>query len=225
MPKPFVKIQQEPIGVGIERACYVHPQDPDKAVKISIKKRDLQSQREIKYYKKLLKRKNLKFKHLPQFYGEVDSNLGSGFVVDLVRDYNGKVSRTLLWYIKKGYAMSEFEPYLRDLKKYFMKNLIIFNYDMMISNLLFQRVSKKKARLVLIDGLGDTVYIQWFNAFPSHVKSKIERRWGRFIRRLYRSKEVVAQEQKPGTTLKKLKHTYHRELKAKHRTKIVKRYL
>lgn len=229
MAKPFVNIVEKPIGVGIERACYVHPDDCNKAVKISVKRRDLQSKREIKYYKKLLKRKKVSFKHLPKFYGEVQSNRGDGFVVDLIRDYNGKVSKTLLWYLKKGYSIAEFEPYLFDLKKYFMKNLIIFNYDMMSSNLFFQKLSRKKARLVLIDGLGDTVYIQWFNAFPSHVKSKVERRWGRFIRRLYRGLEVSEQldtmKKSPDKSFRKLKDGYRRKLKAKRRMKTVYRYL
>jgi len=110
-----------------------------------------------------------------------------------VRDYDGQISKPLNWYLAHGFPVEKLPPYLESLKRFFLKYLIIYNYDMKSSNLLLQKFSPEDAKLVLIDGLGDTVHIEWFNAFSSHVESKINRRWERFIKRLYASQEVKAQ--------------------------------
>ncbi|MGI9318887.1 MAG: YrbL family protein [bacterium] len=188
-----LQIDSDPIGLGVERACYIHPDDPGKAVKVSVKRRNLQSKREIKYYTKLAKRHDLKFDHLPKYYGTIETNLGDGFIVELVRDYDGQISKSLNWYLAHGFPVENLPPYLESLKRFLLKNLIIFNYDMKSSNLLLQKYSSENARLVIIDGLGDTVYIEWLNNFTSHVESKINRRWERFIKSLYASREVKAQ--------------------------------
>jgi hypothetical protein len=49
------------------------------------------------------------------------------------------------------------------------------------------------ARLVAIDGLGDTVALDWLGNIPFLVRRKINRRWKRFIKRVYLSQEVRAQ--------------------------------
>lgn len=108
----FLQLDTDPIGTGIERACYVHPHDPDKAVKVLIKRRNVQSKREIKYYTKLAKQPDLAFDHLPRFYGTVKTNLGNGFIVDLVRDYDGQISKPLNWYLANGLSIEELPAYL-----------------------------------------------------------------------------------------------------------------
>jgi len=60
-----------------------------------------------------------------------------------------------------------------------------------LGNLLFRKTSADSGRLVIIDGIGDVVKFQWLNRFPSHVRAKIERRWARFIRHVYRYPEVI----------------------------------
>jgi hypothetical protein len=183
-PGEIIQIDTDPIGVGVERVCYVHPYDSNNIIKIS-RKKTLQTTREIKYYTKLIKRKNVSFDHLPNFYGTVKTNLGDGFVVELIRDYDGEISKSLNWQLKNGLPLTALPDYLDELKNYFLNNLIIFNYDMRANNLLFQKTSENNARLVLIDGLGDVVYIKWLNMFPSHVRKKIHRRFERFTRKLY----------------------------------------
>jgi hypothetical protein len=49
------------------------------------------------------------------------------------------------------------------------------------------------ARLVVIDGLGDTVALDWLDNIPFLVRRKINRRWKRFIKRVHLSQEVRAQ--------------------------------
>ena len=191
----MLKITSEPIGRGKERACYIHPEDPRKAIKIPFGKVCDQTLRDIKFYQRLKQRGVHAVKHVPGYHGACDTNLGRGIVVDLSRNYDGEISRPLNWYLAQGVPIEEFDDFLEDLKQSFLDNLIIFNHDMTIGNLLVQKSSLANARLVAIDGLGDVVAIDWFNKIPFLVRRKIERRWKRFMLRVYRTQEVRKQRQ------------------------------
>lgn len=180
-------VVSEKVGTGKEKACYVHPHDSNKAIKVPIGSTRVQTDREIRYYKKLLKRKNVFYSHMPQFYGLVTTNLGEGYVVDLVRDYDGEISKSLEWYLQHGSTLNDFSMHLQELKTYFLQNSIVFNHDMYDGNLLVKKVSPEKMQLVIIDGIGDVVFIQWPNMIPSFVRLKIERRWQYFWRRMVRT--------------------------------------
>ncbi|MEO0528536.1 MAG: YrbL family protein [Bacteroidota bacterium] len=170
--------------MGKERACYVHPKNPGRVIKILISKVEKQTKRELKLYKGL-QRKKISYQHIPKFHGSIETNLGKGNVFDLIQDFNGDISKSLLDYLKLGYSLLFFEPKLIELKNYLLTNKIIFNHDMYAGNILYQKISESTGHLILIDGLGDTVFIPWLNIFPLHVKQKIERRWDLFIRRLH----------------------------------------
>ncbi len=191
----MLQITSQPIGTGKERACYVHPEDPRKAIKVPKGRINEQTKRDIKFYRKLARRKLTEYQHIPQYYGLSETNLGKGMVVDLIRNYDGEISRPLNWYLSQGVPIEEFDIYLEELKQSFLQNLIIFNHDMTIGNLLFQRTSTRNARLVAIDGLGDVVALDWLNWFPGLVRRKINRRWERFIARVYRTREVRRQRE------------------------------
>ena len=62
----MLEINSEPIGQGRERACYVHPDDPRLAVKLPLTDTSEQSQREIRFYRKLRRRKAMHSKHIPK---------------------------------------------------------------------------------------------------------------------------------------------------------------
>ena len=178
-------INTKPIGKGKERTCYLHPHDPRKLIKISGTETNIQTRREVSFYKTLTKR-NIDYTNMPRYYGKVETNFGKGFVVDLITDYDGKISKSMLWYLEHGYKLSEFDSYLAELKMYFLNNLIIFNHDMYPGNLLLQKVDVDTWRLVVIDGIGDTVLITWPNHIRRFAQRKIYRRWDRFEKRLFK---------------------------------------
>jgi len=177
-------IQTDMIGRGKERTCYLHPADPSKLVKISGRATSIQSRREISFYKKLARNNDIEYLYLPRYYGEVDTNLGNGFVVDTIVDHDGEISKSLQWYLTQGARLKEFEMLLMDVYRYFYSNLIIFNDDISAINVLVQKGSPNCSRLVVIDGFGDSVYITLLNIFPGVVRGKIHRRWHRFLKRL-----------------------------------------
>jgi len=189
----MLKIISQPIGEGRERACYVHPDDPRLAIKIPTGKVTAQTRRDIQFYKRLKKRGLVKNAHLPRYHGLCETSIGPGIVVDLIRNYDGEIARPLNWYLAQGVPVEEFDAYLEEMKQSFVQDLIIFNHDMHSGNLLFQKTSMGSARLIAIDGLGDTVTFDWLDNIPFLVRRKINRRWKRFLKRLYLSQEVRAQ--------------------------------
>jgi hypothetical protein len=186
----MLKITSKTIGKGRERACFIHPEDPRLAIKIPYGKVHDQTLRDIKFYRGLKKRGIDSCAHIPRYHGLCETSLGRGLVVDLIRNYDGEISRPLNWYLAQGVPIEEFDNYLEEMRQSFLQNLIIFNHDMNIGNLLVQKSSTSQAHLVAIDGLGDVVKVDWLNRFPVLVRRKIERRWKRFITQIYRTREV-----------------------------------
>lgn len=184
MNQQILEITSEPIGVGQERICYRHPADVAKVVKIQKGESDKQTRRELELYENLSRRKMDNFEHIPRYYGMTQTNLGDGFVVDLIADFDGAVSKSLWWHFEQGYPVAEFLPYLDELRQYLLDNLVVFSVDMGRYNILFQKTSPQQARLVVIDGLGNHTAINWLDNIAYFARRKINRRWRRFIGRL-----------------------------------------
>ncbi len=174
------------IAKGNERACYYHPNDKTKTIKITFennnRKDSKQSEKEIKYYKQLKNKGLNNWQHLPKYFGEVQTNKGNGFIIELIKDYDGKISKSFAYYLKK-YDLKKYEKQVEIYKQYFLKYCIIFNYGMMPKNILLRKLSKKESELVLIDGLGDVSHFTILNGIPAFARRRINRRWDKFVKK------------------------------------------
>ena len=179
-----VQISSEPVGAGQERVCYLHPNDATRLIKLQKGDSDKQTRRELILYARLAQRGLRNYEHIPEYHGKVQTNLGTGCVVDCVTDYDGSLSKSLWWHFERGYPVSEFEAYLEELRCYLLQNEVVFSADMGRYNVLFQKLSSERARLVVIDGLGNHTAINWLDNTGFFVRRKIQRRWRRFIDRL-----------------------------------------
>ena len=209
MNPAILQISGEPIGAGQERICYQHPDDDSKVVKIQKGDSDKQTRRELALYASLKRRGMNDFEHIPRFHGEVQTNLGSGFVVDRIVDYDGEISRSLWWHFERGYPVSEFLPYLEELRSYLIENCIVFGVDMGRFNILLQKLSPSRARLVVIDGLGNHTAINWLDNIGFLARRKIRRRWQRFIGRLHTYSAETMRQHKGGP--RKLEEAYRKQ--------------
>ena len=92
------------IAEGLARACYNHPDNDDLCVKIGHPNIEFyRLYKEIKYFNKIKRRDTSKFDYLfySDFHEEVETNLGRGFVFDLIRDEESKkISLTLENYLE-----------------------------------------------------------------------------------------------------------------------------
>jgi len=171
------------VGKGSERVCYIHPDDKNKAIKVSYEQnqgRSKQTDLEIKTYNELLKKEKMSWKHLPRYYGKVQTNMGDGFVVELIRDFDNEVSKSFAYYLNKN-GVEIYANELADYKEYFLKYGVIFNFGMMPKNILLRKTSEITAELVLIDGLGDVSHFTILNGFKWFSSRRINRRWDKFV--------------------------------------------
>lgn len=189
-------INKQPIGMGKERMCFVHPDDPRLAIKVQVGDNNQQTGREIRFYQRLEQR-GIDCQHIPAFHGTCQTNRGDGIIVDLIRDFDGQISHPLNWYLARGFPLEEFVPRLDEVRQSFIDNLIIFNHDLTIGNMLVRKTSFSRFHLVAIDGLRDVVAIDWLDRIPFLARRKIKRRWQHFMDRLYRSREVTMQREAP----------------------------
>lgn len=173
------------IGRGKERACFLHPQDSRKVIKIVYTQESKQMQREIDAYKDIAMKADIEYEHFPNYYGEVETDKGTGYVFDLVQNSDGSSPRTLHSYLEGLSCIEDLDPQLSGLKAYLLKHSIVFCNDVSYEgNILVKELADGSAKLVIIDGLGDVVYFTWVNKINFLVKRKIERRWSKLMERL-----------------------------------------
>ena len=180
----MLKLTDE-IGKGKERTCFLHPQDSTKVIKVVHAPICKQMDREIRVYRQLAKKSNISYEHIPRFHGEIETDKGTGYIFDLVKNSDGSASKTLHSFMQGGTDLATFQPQLEALRDYLLQHTIIFCNDMSYDgNILVNEASDGSIKLMVIDGLGDVNYIQITNNINFFVKRKIQRRWDRLMQRL-----------------------------------------
>ena len=167
------------IAKGSQRSVFLSPEDNTKCIKITLLK-DLQKVKQCskRWYKKLrpahyfsenlkeikfynsLKRKNEEiYNCLPRYYGEIETNIGKGMLVDYIEN-----ATSLKEYITE-YGISQD---LLEAMKYTLNTLyknLIYIRDQHTENYVIQK-QDNKLKMFLIDGLGNPTFIKIFNEIP-----------------------------------------------------------
>ena len=173
------------IGRGKERICYLHPYDNTKIIKVIHTSKSKQMKRELIIYNQLKNRQNINYDHIPNFYGEVVTDRGTGYIFDVVINSDKTISKSLHYYLKSGFSLEEFHSQLEQLKAYLFSHKILFCNDVSYEgNILVKENIDGSLRLIIIDGLGDVILFNWINKIDYLLKQKIKRRWERCIQRL-----------------------------------------
>ncbi len=123
------------INQGASRACYLHPKDDAKCVKVAlIPGREIENmRREIKAYNSV--RSVIGDYLVAHEECLVETNLGKGVVCDLLIDDDGEYSRDFHHYQKNGLLTDEILGQLHDFFASLLKNNIFF-YDFNYKNFL-----------------------------------------------------------------------------------------
>ena len=121
-------------------------------------------------------------RHLPQHYGFVETDLGLGLVLDLMRDFDGEISMSLREWISTGNSISKIESAFQEFGG-FMRAHAILTRDILDHNIVVVRESEQKLRLVMIDGIGYSAFIPvaaWFSSISRRrIKRKLDKAWAR----------------------------------------------
>ncbi|MBJ3816121.1 hypothetical protein F9C28_14580 [Shimwellia pseudoproteus] len=173
------------IGKGRHRQCFVHPDNKDLCIKVvhSLEHGgDKELRRELRYYRHLEQRA-ISWEIVPRHYGEVATDQGTGYIYDLVRDYNGDTSRDLGHYLKLGQKSGDFNwltPLLAALRIQLEKDRIV-TMTLKPGNILVKRLSENHALLVIVDNIGEASLIPAASYSRYFYNKKMDRIWRRFM--------------------------------------------
>lgn len=174
------------IGKGLHRECFIHPDDKNLCIKVVVNGNQQETDREQGYYQ-LLQKRNITWEMLPEFHGNVETNMGPGAVFDLIRDYDDQVSKTLEFYLAdKEYVEQNKDQLLfalAELKKYLLKYNII-TMPIKPKNILYQELNDQNGKLYIVDNIGNSEFIPYCSYLPYFGNKKIIRRWDRFFIKL-----------------------------------------
>ena len=171
------------IGKGRDRICYEHPSVFNLCIKISITT-DKQSLREMRYFN-FLKRKQTDLSKISTFLGKIKTNKGLGYSFELIRDNDGKVSKTLLQSLESNEcSMAQVRPLISDLKQYLMTNKICVR-DISPSNISCQQ-TQDGINLFIIDGVSNSNFNPLTIKLQSLINKSIDKAWQGLDRKLER---------------------------------------
>ncbi|MFO7813069.1 MAG: YrbL family protein, partial [Pelovirga sp.] len=170
------------VARGRQRECYVHPDDPDLCIKVTVQTRSKwreQNPREFKYYK-LLEQRGIDWNRIAPCSGWVKTDKGQGLVFGLIRDRNGQICKNLQFLIDNNILTNEeIEFELTCLRNWLLDNAIIV-CDLKPANIVYNPDNDPGHRLVLVDGVNNRDFIKTADFVKSLARNKIKRVWKRF---------------------------------------------
>lgn len=177
------------IGHGMERTCYVHPDDSSKVVKIA-KENRADSRHNLYEYKtyRYLKKHHGQLDFITHYYGFVETDLGRGLLAECIRDSSGEVSRSILDTLLGEYKY----PYdqLRSLVSEFCDNLTRKNiqlFDLNPKNIVLKLEKPGSYKAVAIDIKGryaNNEFIPFSTFIPYLSRRKLKRRGQRLLEKM-----------------------------------------
>lgn len=171
------------IAKGRHRACYQHPHHPELCIKVHLNPHDdLETIREIRYFNWLHKCK-VNLDGIADYCGKVSTSLGMGYIYELVRDYDGQVSKTLDYYLKNS-DTNELGSNVITMAYQEFKQTLLSHYITMMNlkayNIVFKRESENYGRFYLIDNLGSANLLPLSYFFKSIATRMLQRKFLRF---------------------------------------------
>lgn len=194
----------EPFAIGGRRLCFVHPRNPALCIKVNRtdeqrflrlpKKRIIPARflRELddnehdrRVLSSLQRRLGPRFAHLPRYHGDIETDLGRAVVLDLVRDADSRISRTVRALICDGVPLDDLRPAFNAFAQHLVRHNILTR-ALLDHNIAAQRNADDSWTLVLIDGYGDPAAIPIASLIPPLGRARMRRRaadaWERFER-------------------------------------------
>ena len=174
---------KELINKGESRACYAHPDDKNKCIKVPLvaSRRNIESNYEIKAYQELKdKLDSYLVWHDTKL---IDTDKGQGVVCELLRDDDGKYAKDLLYYQQNRLIDIDILAQLRQFFTLLLQNNIFF-FDFNYKNFVILHHNGKK-QLKYIDMKSyrnphSWTFLKLEKFIPCLAKSKMRRRIIRF---------------------------------------------
>jgi hypothetical protein len=190
-----------PFAKGGNRMCFVHPDNPNRCLKVihpgiltKIKKskpwyKQLRSSESFDdnlreqnaYNQKALKSNNPEiWDHLAKWYGMVETDIGIASETELIRN-NGRIAETLEEYLFRNGLTDEIKDAIEEFHKWLRQHLVLTKN--LIPHNLVLTSQEKKLKIKIIDGLGSQhsfpyQIIQLFLQIDT-IERRVELMWSR----------------------------------------------
>ena len=166
------------ITEGSQRLLYRHPENPELCIKIpKAESNGRYISREIKYTKKYQNKIN----NIPSFHGEIHTDLGTGYIFDLVKNHDGSVAQTLRDYVDGGADIAIIRQKIEQLYALLLEKHIIVS-DLHAGNILVRHITDSDYDLWIVDGLGNSDFIKICDISTFFHRKKLIRKFTRFAR-------------------------------------------
>ncbi len=168
------------LGEGTSRKCYMHPSDKSLCIKIPTQKGVRSAKREVNYLKRL-HRRGVSLQMISDYKGEINTNLGRGYLFELIRDSDAQISKSLEYYlsINDEVIKAQIVKNIEDLREYLLKEYILFS-DLDVDNILVKREKNGTLKFVIIDGVGDNNQIPFLEFLKPLGLKRSARKWDGF---------------------------------------------
>ena len=184
-----------PFAEGGNRRCYVHPENANRCLKVTIKDRSKMVKQNAPWYKKFrrqttfddnireqkayaqraLKKDNPdKWKHLARWYGMVETSIGLASETELIRDNKNKIAITLEKYLSSNGMTDEIQEALKDFESWLRSSLVLTKN--IIPHNIVLGYENNKIALKIIDGLGSKSYLPFTHINDFFARRYVERR-------------------------------------------------
>ncbi len=178
------------IAKSIGITIYSHPDNPNQCLKIVHHKSIDENKIDIKYHQHLQNR-GASFKHVARFQGEQNTNKGNAVVFELIKDYDGKISKTLQYYLLTPRKFDQLiAEHLLILKQYLLTERIVFK-DLNPNNIVLCRINATDITLIIVDGLASRNLIPIAHYVNFFAVSMIKRRWRKTIENRYKELKPI----------------------------------
>ena len=114
------------------------------------------------------------WKHVPEYFGTVDTDMGLGIVTRVFRNHDGTYPLTLEHLVPKGITDS-LEQALEEFKAWLRKELFLSRH-LLPHNIIVVETEPSAYTLVIVDGIGNSEMIPISSWFDFFAKRKIERK-------------------------------------------------
>ena len=174
------------LGEGRHKVVYAHPTDSRKCIKIMKDSLDTELERELKYHRALARR-GKKLSMLVEYYGEVETNFGKGYLFERVMDYTGETSRELSFVLDNPAETQKLlgcttEDVLHRFHDMLLEQkLVVSNIDSY--NYMIQLLSPTKYTIRAIDNIGTPAHVPLAYYFDFLALKHIKKYWARFAKR------------------------------------------
>ena len=171
------------IGMGGRQKTFIHPTDPSKCVKIAYSGNIRDVEKELRY-RRICADKLKNSRLITKYFGEIPTNLGTGYVYERVRDFNGNTSKDLGVFLSSAStdekSLKTVESILLGFKEDFLRECIV-TVDRNTANFMVQETSPNVYQVRIVDNIGTPVLIPLVYYFRFAAEWKSRRIWNRWV--------------------------------------------